>query len=145
MAHTYRQTCTNNHLHKTIIVESAQASSHKRDQRPLFVTQIKKNLSKTTTADLFPAKKWEKNENKTNVILIIFTCTTLWWHVKIHSLLVTPPRPQKGNSIFKILIVKIFCLKKKSYQILPATIEKVKVCSFEKTAWCSFRHAKSLK
>ena len=27
----------------------------------LFVAQMKKNLSKTTTTKLFPAKKWETN------------------------------------------------------------------------------------
>ena len=36
----------------------------------------------------------------------------------------------KGNSKFEILIIKIFSLKQKANQILPATIEK-KVLSLE--------------
>ena len=43
-----------------------------------------------------------------------------------------PLRP-KGKSKFEILFVKIFSLKQKINQILPATIEKIKFCLFKKT------------
>ena len=49
------------------------------------------------------------------------------------------PWPPKSNCKFKISLVKIFSLKQKTNQILPATIEKVKFCLFKKTASCSFR------
>ena len=45
-----------------------------------------------------------------------------------------PPALQ-GNSKFEILLVKIFCLKQKTSQILPATIEKIKFCFFKKTVY----------
>ena len=40
----------------------------------------------------------------------------------------------KGNSKYKILLVKIFSLKQKTNEILPAAIEKIKFCLFKKTA-----------
>ena len=43
-----------------------------------------------------------------------------------------------------ILLVKIFNLKKKTKkkktnEILPAAMEKIKLCLFKKIDWCSFR------
>ena len=46
-----------------------------------FVSQVKKNLSKTTATKLYPAKKWEiimETINKVNVFLIIFTLLLLY-------------------------------------------------------------------
>ena len=52
-----------------------------RPATPFFVSQMKKNLSKTTTTKLYPAKKWETNIRqeciKTNNSLIIFTLVLL--------------------------------------------------------------------
>ena len=44
----------------------------------------------------------------------------------------------KGNSKFEILLVRIFNLKQKTNQILPATVEKIKFCLLKKTVPCSF-------
>ena len=49
-----------------------------------------------------------------------------------------PPAP-KGNSKLEILLVKIFNLKQKTSQTLPATIEKIKFCLFKKTVYGSFK------
>ena len=52
-----------------------------------------------------------------------------------------PPAPLalKDDTKFEILSVKIFHLKQKTNQILPATKEKIKFFLFKKTALCSFR------
>ena len=49
------------------------------------------------------------------------------------------PPALKGNGKLKILLVKIFSLKQKTSQILPATLEKIKFCLFKKTVWGSFK------
>ena len=51
----------------------------------------------------------------------------------------------KGDSEYEILLVKVFSLKQKTNQILPATTEKIKFCLFKKTASCLFRLETSLK
>ena len=62
----YIQTCSNDHLYKETNAESAQEilvqsllSNATSDH--FFDSQIKKNLSKTTTTKLYPGKKCEKN------------------------------------------------------------------------------------
>ena len=55
------------------------------------------------------------------------------------------PSAHKVNSKFEILLVKIFSLKKKKNQILPATIEKIKCCLFKKTVYGSFLLNKGLQ
>ena len=50
-----------------------------------------------------------------------------------------PPSAPKGNNKFAILLVKIFSLKKKTNQILPAAIEKIIFCLFKERDSCSFR------
>ena len=40
--------------------------------------------------------------------------------------------------IFEILLVKIFSLKQKTKQILPANVEEIKLYFFKKTVPCSF-------
>ena len=63
------------HSSKTTNTESAQAISHKivtasddhlsnATSDHFFVTQMKKNLSKTTTAKVYPVKKWEAMHKK---------------------------------------------------------------------------------
>ena len=59
------------------------------------------------------------------------------WHIRIHVARSPPSSAPKGNSRFEILLVKIFSLKQKSRQILPATIEKIKFCLFKKITSCS--------
>ena len=44
-----------------------------------------------------------------------------------------------GNTKSEILLVKIFSIKQKKNQILPATIEKIKFLLFKKTVYGSFR------
>ena len=46
----------------------------------------------------------------------------LKWYIKIQSL--HPPSASKGNNKFEILLVKIFSLKQKTNQKLPATLKK---------------------
>ena len=73
----YSQTCLNDHLHKTttrlrqpvqsppkqIPIQSLLYKTTNCLMRPtsdhFFVSQVKKNLSKTTATKLYPAKKWE--------------------------------------------------------------------------------------
>ena len=68
----YSQTCSNDHLCKATNAESAQANSHpivtvqdnhlsNMTSEHFFDSQMKKNLSKTTTTKLYPAKECEKN------------------------------------------------------------------------------------
>ena len=45
----------------------------------------------------------------------------------------------KDNCKFEIFVPKIFSLKQKLDQILPAIIEKIKFWLIKKTASCSFR------
>ena len=47
------------------------------------------------------------------------------------------PSAPKGNRRFGVL--KVFSLKHKANQILPATTEKIKLCLFKKIASCYFR------
>ena len=58
-------------------------------------------------------------------------------HISIHGARSPPSSAPKGNSRFEILLVKIFSLKQKSWQILPATIGKIKFCLFKKITSCS--------
>ena len=69
----YDQTCSNNHLWETTNAESAQANSHPivtiQDNRlsnatsdHFFDFQMKKNLSKTATTKLYPAKECKKKQ-----------------------------------------------------------------------------------
>ena len=81
----YSETCSNDHLCKTTNAESAQANSHQTTsvKRPMlsppkqipvksllfnatsdhfFDSQMKKDLSKTTAAKLYPAKECKKTE-----------------------------------------------------------------------------------
>ena len=44
----------------------------------------------------------------------------------------------KGNSIFEILLVKVFSLKQKKNQILSSTIEKKTVLSLQEKSLMSF-------
>ena len=44
--------------------------------------------------------------------------------------------PERKNK-FGIFLEKIFCPKQKTLQILPATMEKIKICLFKKPASCS--------
>ena len=57
-------------------------------------------------------------------------------HIKIQG---RRPSAPKGNSTFEVLLVKIFSLKQKTNQILPATTEKIKFCLFKKTVHGSFK------
>ena len=89
----YSQTCSNCHLYKVTNTESAQANSdtivtvqdiHLSNvtSNHFFCLPNKKNLSKTTTTKLYPAKKWETNIRqqgiKINFFLIIFTLLLLY-------------------------------------------------------------------
>ena len=49
------------------------------------------------------------------------------------------PSVPKGNSKFEIVLVKILSLKRKTNQIFPATLEKIKFCLFKKTVYSSFK------
>ena len=49
------------------------------------------------------------------------------------------PSTLKDNRKFSILLTKIFSLKQKTNQILPATIEKIRFYLFKETASCSLR------
>ena len=95
----YSQTCSNDHLYKTttrlrrpilgppeqIPIQSLLYKTTTCLTRPattFFVSQMKKNLSKTTTTKLYPAKKQETNIGqqgiKINLSLIIFTLLLLY-------------------------------------------------------------------
>ena len=97
--HCAVQTCSNNHLYKTItplrrpmlnlprqiLIQSLLCKMTTCLMQPastLFVSQMKKNLPKTTTTKLKPAKKWETNIRqqckKKNVSLIIVTLSLLY-------------------------------------------------------------------
>ena len=77
-AKDYSQTCLNDHLYKTTMhlrrpilsppkqtpIQSLLYKTTTRLTRlatTFFVSQMKKNLSKTTTAKLYPSKEWETN------------------------------------------------------------------------------------
>ena len=64
---------------------------------------------------------------------------SLTFNLVISRFTVSRPLVPKVNSKFEILPVKIFNLKQKANQILPAIIGKIKFCLFKKTALCSFR------
>ena len=51
----------------------------------------------------------------------------------------------KGNSNFEILLVKIFSVKQKANQILPAAMRKIKFFLFKRTASCSFRRRTTIE
>ena len=95
---TYSETCSNDHLDKMIIhlrqpilcppkQTPMQLLLYKtttcitRPATTFFVSQMKKNLSKTTTTRLYPVKKWETNIRqqgiKINLSLIMFTLLLL--------------------------------------------------------------------
>ena len=61
----YSQTCSNDHLCKTTNAESAQANSRSvatsATSNDIFDSQMKKNLSKTISTKLYPAKECGKN------------------------------------------------------------------------------------
>ena len=61
----YSETCSNDHICKTTNAESAQANSHQNVTSDHFCeSQMKKNLSKTTTTKLYPAKECKKNKEQ---------------------------------------------------------------------------------
>ena len=78
MLSEYSQACSNDHLYKTTTrIRRTMLSTPKqtaiqsllyratscltRPSTTIFVSQMKKNLSKTTTTKFYPGKKWETN------------------------------------------------------------------------------------
>ena len=55
-------------------------------------------------------------------------------YIKIHVSWFSAPSALKGKKKFEILLVKIFSLIQTTNQILPATIEKIKICFFKEIA-----------
>ena len=49
-----------------------------------------------------------------------------------------PPQPTKVTKKFEILFIKVFSLKLKTKQILPANIEKMILCLQENSLICPF-------
>ena len=95
----YSQTCSNDHLYKTTtrlrrpilsVLKQVpiQSPLHKtticltRPATTFFVSQMKKNLSKTTTTKPYPARKWKVKVGqqgiKINASLIIYTLSLLY-------------------------------------------------------------------
>ena len=58
-----------------------------------------------------------------------------FWSIKIHELQLSATLVPKGNWKLDILLVKLFSLKQKTIQTLPATVKRIKVCLFQKTAF----------
>ena len=60
-------------------------------------------------------------------------------YIKIHTPIPSPPLPPKVTANLKTCKnIQSKTTKKKTNQILPATIEKFEFCLLEKTASCSF-------